>query len=45
MTRKKQVNYQPSKAYDLLNKRRYMLPTDMKPLSELYNTKKYQMAS
>jgi hypothetical protein len=38
---KKVVEYKPSKAYDALNKKRYMLPSAMKPLSELYKTKKY----
>ena len=41
---KKPIDFQPSKVYDALNKKRYMLPSDMKPLSELYNTKKYQFA-
>lgn len=36
LIRKKQIEYQPSKVYDTLNKKRYMLPSDMKPLNELY---------
>lgn len=30
--------WQPSKTYNKHNMRRYMLPADMKPLSELYKT-------
>lgn len=39
------MNFQPSKQYELLNKRKYMLPTEMKSMSELYKTKKFQVAS
>ena len=39
---KKQIEYQPSKAYDLLNKRRYMMQTEMMPMSELVKSKRYQ---
>lgn len=34
----KKVSYEPSKVYNKYNMRRYMLPSDMKPLSELYST-------
>ena len=40
LTRKKVIEYKPSKAYELMNKKMYMLPSDMKHLNELYKHSK-----